>query len=67
MEKEDKDLFEVITRIEEVIETHQFEGACTGVFNANIIARKLGLMNKQQKERNAKVSGLIISIKETGG
>lgn len=65
--KEDKDLFDIITRIEEIIETQQFEGASVGVFNANIIARKLGLMNKQQQEVNAKVSGLIISIKEAGG
>lgn len=39
---------EVLSRIERVIETQQFEGACVGAFNANIIARKLGLADKQE-------------------
>ena len=47
-EKNDKDFLTVIARIEEVIETQQFEGACVGAFNANIIARKLGLADKQE-------------------
>lgn len=34
--------------MEETIETQQFEGACVGAFNANIIARKLGLVDKQE-------------------
>ena len=34
--------------MEETIETQQFEGACVGAFNANIIARKLGLSDKQE-------------------
>lgn len=44
----DKDFITIITRIEEVIETQQFEGAVVGAFNANIIARKLGLADKQE-------------------
>lgn len=43
-----EDFFSVIMRIEEVIETQQFEGAMVGAFNANIIARKLGLSDKQE-------------------
>lgn len=43
-----KDLSDIITRIEEVIETQQFEGATVGAFNANIIARKLGLADKKE-------------------
>lgn len=35
--------FSVIHTIEEIINTQQFEGAAVGAFNANIIARKLGL------------------------
>lgn len=46
-EKED-DFSAVLQRIEEIIETQQFEGACVGAFNANIIARKLGLTEKQE-------------------
>jgi hypothetical protein len=45
---DDKDFLMVIARIEETIETQQFEGACVGAFNANIIARKLGLSDKQE-------------------
>jgi hypothetical protein len=42
----DKDFNTVITQIEETIETQQFEGAVVGVFNSNIISRKLGLVEK---------------------
>jgi len=44
----DKDFLCVIARVEETIETQQFEGAVVGAFNANIIARKLGLSDKQE-------------------
>lgn len=43
-----KDFSEIITRIEEIVETQQFEGAVVGAFNPNIIARKLGLAEKQE-------------------
>lgn len=43
-----KDFSEIITCIEEVIEQQQFEGAVVGAFNANIVARKLGLVDKQE-------------------
>ena len=46
--KNGKDFLAVIARIQETIETQQFEGACVGAFNANIIARKLGLADKQE-------------------
>lgn len=36
----------VIKKIEAVIDTQQFEGASVGAFNANIIARKLGLADR---------------------
>lgn len=42
------DFLGVISEIESVIETQQFEGASVGAFNANIIARKLGLSDKQE-------------------
>lgn len=46
-EKEaNKDFSTVINDIKTVIETQQFEGASVGAFNANIIARKLGLSDK---------------------
>lgn len=43
-----KEFSDTITRIEQVIETQQFEGATVGIFNANIIARKLGLADRQE-------------------
>lgn len=41
-----KDFFEVTTRIRGIIESQQLEGATVGTYNANIIARKLGLADK---------------------
>lgn len=38
-----EDFLKVITRIEEIIYTQKFEGAVVGAYNANIIARDLGL------------------------
>jgi hypothetical protein len=42
-----KDFNEVITRVENIIYTQKFEGAATGFFNHNIIARDLGLADKK--------------------
>jgi hypothetical protein len=38
-----EDFIPVITRIEQIIYVQKFEGAVVGAFNANIIARELGL------------------------
>lgn len=43
-----EDFSEVITRIEQIIRTQKFEGAAVGLFNANIIARDLGLTEKSE-------------------
>lgn len=43
-----EDFLQVITRIEEIIYTQKFEGAVVGAFNANIIARDLGLADKKE-------------------
>lgn len=42
-----KDFFEVTTIIRTVIEGQQFEGATVGMFSPNIIARKLGLIDRK--------------------
>ena len=61
---EEHDFLSVIARVEETIETQQLEGAVVGAFNANIIARKLGLTDKQQHELSGNVStGLNIIVK----
>lgn len=43
-----KDFSSVITRIKETIYTQKFEGAASGFFNPNIIARDLGLSDKSE-------------------
>lgn len=42
-----KGFTKVVTRAKEIIYTQKFEGAATGFFNQNIIARDLGLRDKQ--------------------
>ena len=53
------DFFTVATRIKDIIESQQFEGATVGVYNPNIIARKLGLIDKSEvsdkREKTIKV------------
>ena len=44
----DKDFLTVTTRIEETIYNQKFSGAASGFLNANIIARDLGLSDKQE-------------------
>lgn len=46
-----KDFVEVVTRIEDVIYSQKFEGATVGAYNANIIARDLGLADKQELQK----------------
>lgn len=44
------DFSEVVTRIEQIIYTQKLEGAAVGAFNANIIARDLGLKEQTETE-----------------
>jgi hypothetical protein len=46
--EEHKDFFGVYTRISQIVRTQKFEGAAVGLFNANIIARDLGLSEKSE-------------------
>lgn len=41
----------IVTRIEQIIYTQKFEGASVGAFNANIIARDLGLKEQTEVEQ----------------
>ena len=52
------DFSQVIKQIEKTIYTNKYSGAASGFFNANIIARDLGLVDKQQSSVNMKVKGL---------
>ena len=53
--KNEKDFSLVVTRIEQIIYTQKFEGAAVGAFNANIIARDLGLSDKHQTEHSGNI------------
>lgn len=58
-----EDFSEVTTRAERIIRTQKFTGAAADLLNANIIARDLGLRDKQEHELTGKDSGpLEISI-----
>ncbi len=52
----DKDFLSVIHIIEEIIYTQKFEGAAIGIYNANIIARDLGLSDQQKVDLSGKVN-----------
>lgn len=45
---------QVLTRIREVIYEQKFSGAASGFFNANIIARDLGLSDKKEVDKVVK-------------
>lgn len=51
-----QDFVAVYTRIEQIIRTQKFEGAATGFFNASIIARDLGLVDKVQEDGTKEVT-----------
>lgn len=46
--EQDEAFLSVTTRIREIIYSQKFEGAAVGAFNANIIARDLGLTDKKE-------------------
>lgn len=49
------DLLPVMNWTEECIENQQLEGAASGLLNANIVARKLGLADKQESKTTTTV------------
>lgn len=42
--------FDICTHIRHIIDTQHFEGGMVGAFNANIVTRKLGLVEKKEIE-----------------
>lgn len=59
-----KEFSHIITRIEKVIYTQKFEGAAAGLLNPNIIARDLGLVDKQAVDANVTgVEGFVFAPK----
>lgn len=53
-DQQSKDFSNVITRIRETLYQQKFTGASVGAFNASIIARDLGLTDKQDLTTNGK-------------
>jgi len=54
LKEEDKDYLTVIHAIEEIIYTQKFAGAAADMLNPNIIARDLGLIDKQDVTSDGK-------------
>lgn len=52
--EKDQAFLEVTTRIREITYTQKFEGAAVGAFNANIIARDLGLKEEHSVDHTTK-------------
>lgn len=48
-----EDFVEIVTRVEEIIKTQKFQGAAADLLNPNIIARELGLVDKQETTHEA--------------
>lgn len=61
--EEYRDFFEVATRIQLNIDVNQFEGATVGIYNPNIIARKLGLVDQQELNQKI-VSDVKVDLSE---
>jgi hypothetical protein len=57
---------QIITRIEACIYSQKLEGAASGFFNSNIIARELGLTDKQENKLTSD-KPIIITLTEKGG
>ena len=58
------DLSDVITRAEQIIRTQKFEGASAGLLVPQIIARDLGLADKQ--EIGVSVEGVAMTFVKRG-
>lgn len=48
--------FGVCSRVRQIIDSQHFEGGMVGLFNANIVTRKLGLQEKIQTSQNIIIS-----------
>lgn len=60
-----KDFFEVVTEIKNVIREQKFTGAAAGLLNPNIIARDLGLKDATTNEHSGPDGGPIKTQNET--
>lgn len=55
-----EDFTSVTTRIRDIMYCQKFEGAAAGLLNPNIIARDLGLVDKQSMDGNLTIPEIIV-------
>lgn len=58
---------DIITYIAREVEEDQLNGATAGIFNPNIIARKLGLVDKKEHDHKGEVKTTTINIVKPNG
>jgi hypothetical protein len=59
----DKDFLTIVHQIEEVIYKQKFDGAASGFFNTNIIARDLGLVDRHDvKSGDEPIQAPVIKV-----
>lgn len=58
-----EDFLIVTARVRSIIDNQQFEGAASGFLNPNIIARKLGLTDKQEHDHKGDIKFTGIQVK----
>jgi len=56
----------IITRVKKNCFVHNYKGAAVGLFNANLISRKLGITDKQETKLDATFTGLNIHVIKSG-
>lgn len=60
--KQKDNFIDITTRIDDVIRTQKFEGAAAALLNSNIIARDLGLKDKQEIDDKRDKPSIHLSI-----
>ena len=59
-----EDFSRIIKEVEDIIYSNKFEGATSGLFNPNIIARDLGLIDKQEINQKTKIENPYEGLSE---
>lgn len=57
----------IITRIEQTIYEQQYSGAITGIYQHQLVARALGLVDKTENKSDVKVTGNILQFNRQTG
>jgi hypothetical protein len=61
-----KEYAPIITCIRKIINADQLEGAGANVYQQNIVARLLGLVDKQDNKSEVTLKGVEITVRKTG-